>query len=42
MSRRRMLIVILLVIGVVILFTTTGLGGALERWLLAMHGVREH
>jgi len=37
-----MLIVMLLVIGAVILFTTTGLGGALERWLLAMHGVRQH
>ncbi len=39
MSRRRMWIVVLLVVGVVILFTTTGLGGALERWLLEMHGM---
>ena len=39
MSRKRMLIVVVLVIGVVILFTTTGIGGAFERWLLEMHGV---
>jgi hypothetical protein len=33
-----MLVVVLVVIAVVIAFST-GLGAALERWLLAMHGV---
>jgi hypothetical protein len=35
-----MLVVVLLVIVVVIVFST-GLGGALERWLLEMHGVHQ-
>ena len=38
MSRRGMLVLVVLVVVLVIAFST-GLGGALERWLLAMHGV---
>lgn len=41
MSRRRMLVFVVLVIAVVVVFITTGLGGALERWLLAMHGIHK-
>jgi hypothetical protein len=33
-----MLVLVLVVVVLVIVFST-GFGGALERWLLAMHGV---
>ena len=39
MSRRRMLVILGLVVVLVIVFST-GFGGALERWLLKMHGAR--